>query len=311
MRPKILLTGKSGQIGSELLQLLPSLGEVIAPGREELDLRDSINLRRVVRDVQPQLIVNAAAYTAVDAAEAEEAKAHGVNAIAPGVLAEEAKSLGAAIVHYSTDYVFDGSKKLPYTETDLTNPINVYGKTKLAGEQAIRESGATHLILRTAWVYATRGSNFLLTILRLATQREELRIVDDQSGSPTWSRAIAASTTKILAQLFQQEGATSALSHFGGTYHMTAAGETTWFGFAHAILESAARVSRDLPWLAAATNGKPLMTRRIVPIYTPEYPTLASRPGYSVLSNSRLAQEFGFKLLDWRVQLHRCFSVDF
>lgn len=310
MRPKILLTGKSGQIGSELLQLLPSLGEVIAPAREELDLRDSINLRRVVRDFQPQLIVNAAAYTAVDAAEIEEAKAHSVNAIAPAVLAEEAKSLGAAILHYSTDYVFDGSKKLPYTETDLTNPLNVYGKTKLAGEQAITESGATHLILRTAWVYATRGRNFLLTILRLATEREELRIVNDQFGSPTWSREIAASTTKILAQLFKQDRATSDLPHFGGTYHMTAAGETTWFGFANAILESAARISRDVPWLAAATNGTSLITRRIVPISTNEYPTLASRPGYSVLSNSRLAQEFGFKLPDWRVHLHRCFSVD-
>jgi dTDP-4-dehydrorhamnose reductase len=310
MRPEILLTGKTGQIGSELLQLLPGLGHVIAPGRQDLDFLDSSSLGRFVRDVRPQLIVNAAAYTAVDAAENDEAKAHTINTVAPGVLAEEAKALGAAMVHYSTDYVFDGRKESPYAESDLTNPINVYGKTKLAGEQAIRSSGVPHLILRTAWVYATRGRNFLLTILRLATQKEELRIVNDQLGSPTWSREIAASTTRILAQLLRQDSPMSAFLHFGGTYHMTAAGQTTWFGFANAILEAAARVPGDASWFAAATGGRPLITQRIVPISTAEYPTPASRPSYSVLSNSRLLQEFGFALPDWRIQLHRCLGVE-
>jgi dTDP-4-dehydrorhamnose reductase len=310
MRPKILLTGKSGQIGSELLHLLPGFGEVVAPAHSEFDLLDSTNLRRVVRDVRPQLIVNAAAYTAVDAAETDDAKAHTINGVAPGVLAEEAKALGAAIVHYSTDYVFDGSKKSPYTETDLPNPINVYGKSKLAGEQAIRQSGATHLILRTAWVYATRGRNFLLTILRLATQREELRIVNDQIGSPTWSHEIAAATVNILARFFKQDDLLAPLSNVSGTYHMMAAGETTWYGFTNAILEAAAHVSRDASWFAAATGGKPLVTRRVVPISTAEYPTPASRPAYSVLSNSRLLREFGFELPDWRTQLHRCLGVE-
>ena len=291
------------------MQLLPSLGEVIAPARQDFDLLDSASLRKVVRDVRPQLIVNAAAYTAVDAAEADEAKAHSINAVAPGVLAEEAKALGAAIVHYSTDYVFDGSKKSPYTDTDSPNPINVYGRTKLAGEQAIRDSGVPHLILRTAWVYAATARNFLLTILRLATQTEELRIVNDQFGSPTWSREVAGSTVKILARLFAQESAMEAFSCLGGTYHITAAGETSWFGFANAILEAAARVPPEASWFAAATNGKPLIARHVIPISTAEYPTPARRPSYSVLSNSRMLHQFGFELPDWRVQLHRCLGV--
>ena len=309
MKPKILLTGTNGQLGFELLQLLPSLGEVIAPGRQDLNLLDSHKLRRVVRDIRPQLIVNAAAYTAVDAAETDEANAYAINAVAPAVLAEEAKTVGAAIVHYSTDYVFDGSKTSPYVETDRTNPINIYGKTKLAGERGVRESGAPHLILRTAWVYATRGRNFLMTILRLATEREELRIVDDQFGSPTCSPGIATSTIKILARLFSQTDALPAFSQFGGTYHVTAAGETTWFGFASAILEEAPRVSRDASWFAEATSRKPLISRRIIPILTAEYPTSASRPAYSVLSNSRLHQQFGVVLPDWRAQLQDCLGV--
>lgn len=310
MTLKILLTGMNGQVGSELLSLLLTLGEVIAPDRHELDLLDRDNIRRVVRDVMPQLIVNAAAFTAVDAAETDESSAYAINASAPAVLAEEAKKIGAAIVHYSTDYVFDGSKATPYEESDPTGPINVYGKTKLAGEQAIRISGVSHLILRTAWVYATRGRNFMLTILRLATEREELRIVCDQIGAPTWSREIALGTTKILLDAVERSDTASLFSEISGTYHMTAAGETNWSDFAKAILEEAGGVSKHIPWLAAATRGRPLSTTRVTPITTAEYPTPASRPPYSVLSNSRLMRTFGFELANWRMQLQHCFSTE-
>lgn len=310
MKPTILLTGKNGQVGSELVHLLPGLGEVIAPDRHELDLLDADDIRRAVRDIRPQLIVNAAAYTAVDAAESDEANAYAINANAPAVLAEEAKKIGAAIVHYSTDYIFDGSKTAPYEETDPANPINVYGKTKLAGEQAIRNCDVPHLIFRTAWVYATRGRNFMLTILRLATEREELRIVRDQIGSPTWSREIAATTTKILAQVIGRGSTASAFSRVSGTYHMTAAGQTTWCDFAKNILEEASRTPQGIPWFVAATGGRPLVTRRIIPITTGEYPTPASRPAYAVLSNSLLTRSFGVEMSDWRTQLRLAFTIE-
>ena len=310
MRLKILLTGKGGQIGSELQCLLPGLGDLVAPDRRELDMLDPDSIRRMVRNIRPQLIVNAAAYTAVDAAESDEANAHAVNAIAPAVLAEEAKKLGAAVVHYSTDYVFDGAKATPYDEMDPANPISVYGKTKLAGELAIRSSGVPHLIFRTAWVYATRGRNFLLTILRLATEKEELRIVRDQIGAPTWSVEIAAATTKILAQVIERGSATSAFSEVSGTYHLTAAGETTWYDFARAILGEASSMPQGIPWFAAATGGHPLITRRIIPITTREYPTPASRPAYSVLSNSLLTRTFGVTMEYWRTQLRLGFAAE-
>jgi dTDP-4-dehydrorhamnose reductase len=308
MKSRILLTGKNGQIGSELLRLLPGIGEVVAPDRHELDLADPEKIRTVLRKIRPRLIVNTAAYTKVDAAESDEAGAHAINADAPAVLAEEAKKLGAAIVHYSTDYVFDGRKVTPYEEVDSASPISVYGRTKLAGEQAIRRSGVPHIILRTAWVYATRGRNFLLTILRLATEKEELRIVRDQIGAPTWSLEIAAATTKILAQVMERSSATSAFSEVSGTYHLTAAGETTWYDFARAIVEEASYTSQSIPWFAAATCGRPLATRNIIPITTEEYRTAAARPAYSVLSNSLLMQTFGVQMQDWRTQLQRAFS---
>jgi dTDP-4-dehydrorhamnose reductase len=310
MKPRILLTGKNGQIGSELLRLLRGIGEVVAPDRHELDLVNSENIRKVLQRVRPQLIVNAAAYTKVDAAETDEANAYAINANAPAVLAEEAKKLGAALVHYSTDYVFDGSKAAPYEETDPASPISVYGKTKLAGEQAIRSTGLAHLIFRTAWVYATRGRNFLLTILRLATEKEELRIVRDQIGAPTWSREIAAATTKILVQVIERSGGTSAFSEVSGTYHLTAAGETTWYEFARAIIEEASHTPQSIPWFAAATGGRPLATRRIIPITTQQYATAAARPAYSVLSNSLLKQTFGVQMQDWRTQLRLVFAVE-
>jgi dTDP-4-dehydrorhamnose reductase len=309
MTLRILLTGKNGQVGSELARLVPSVAELAAVGRDELDLARPDEIRRVIGEVRPNVIINAAAYTAVDQAEKEEVVARAVNRDAPAVIAEEAKKIGAFLIQYSTDYVFDGAKRSPYTETDATNPLNAYGRTKLAGEEAIRASSAAHLILRTAWVYATAGRNFLLTILRLAAKREELRIVNDQFGAPTSACAIASATTRLVS------GAGDALGFLrknAGTYHLSAAGETTWYEFACAILEAVRRKGShvpavgsptDLAWLDAATAGHPLITKRIVPIATTDYPTPARRPAYSVLSNRRFAATFGFSLPDWRLQL--------
>jgi dTDP-4-dehydrorhamnose reductase len=307
MKPKILLTGKNGQVGEELERLLPRVGEVVALGRQELNLSNPENIRRTIREIRPNLIVNAAAYTAVDQAEKEETIANEINSDAVAIMAEEAKKIGASLVHYSTDYVFDGLKGNPYMEDDPTGPINVYGTTKLAGEQAIRAAGVPHLIFRTSWVYATRGRNFLLTILRLATQREELRIVRDQIGAPTWSREIADATTKILSQLYGRETSQDSLSTVSGTYHMTAAGVTNWHEFATAILEGASHASKTTPWFAATTGGKPLIARRVIPITTQEFPTPARRPAYSILANARLMKTFGVQLPEWRTQLHRAF----
>jgi dTDP-4-dehydrorhamnose reductase len=308
MRPTILLLGKTGQLGSELNRLLPQLGEVITPERNELDLRDAEKIREVMRNAKPQLLVNAAAYTAVDAAETDEANASAVNAQAPGLLASEAKKIGALVVHFSTDYVFDGAKKAPYLETDQPNPLSAYGRTKLAGEEAIRDSGAAHLIFRTSWVYATHGRNFLLTMLRLASEREELKIVADQVGAPTCAFDLAAAITRILTGIMGISGSAFAGPELTGTYHVTAAGQTTWFEFAKAILEEAGRAPQELPWLASATKARPLIARRVVPISTEEFHSPTLRPAYSVLSNVRLRQTFGIRLSDWRIQLQRCFA---
>jgi dTDP-4-dehydrorhamnose reductase len=306
MTPKILLTGKNGQVGQDLQRFLPRLGEVVALDRQQLDLSRFDEIRRVIRQMRPALIVNAAAYTAVDLAEKERSLAQAINAEAPAIMAEEARRIGAALVHYSTDYVFDGSLNSPYQETDPTNPINVYGKTKLAGEQAIRDSCVHHLIFRTAWLYSTRGKNFLLTVLRLATEREELRIVTDQIGAPTWSREIASATAEVLRNFFDRTGNVSAWAELSGTYHMTAGGETSWFEFAKAILEEAKKQATSPPrWFAEATRGKPLLSRVVTPITTAEYPTPARRPAYSVLSNIHTVRTFGIELADWRTQLHR------
>ena len=237
------------------------------------------------------------------------ADAHAINATAPGVLADEAHKIGAALVHYSTDYVFDGAQRTPYAETDVAAPLNVYGKTKLAGEQAVRASGVPCLIFRTSWVYSTRGRNFLCTILRLATEREELRIVRDQFGAPTSSTEVAEATVKILALLLQKSAPPSALFlPVSGIYHLTAQGEGTWYDFACAILEEAAQFSRAASWFAEATSQRPLITRRVIAISSAEYPTPAPRPAFSVLSNSRLTRTFGIALPDWRSQLRRVFD---
>jgi dTDP-4-dehydrorhamnose reductase len=308
MSPRILLIGKNGQVGSELAGLLPSLCNVVALDRTQLDISKPDEARRAIRDFRPQLIVNTAAYTAVDKAESDEAMAETINADFPALLAEEAKRIGAAVVHYSTDYIFDGLKNTPYDESDPPNPVSVYGKTKLAGEQAIRDSGVPHLIFRTAWVYSTRGRNFLLTILRLASQREELRIVCDQIGAPTWSHEIARATTAVLEQLLKPETDSFSLERVSGTYHMTASDHTTWYGFAQAILEEVSQAPAQLSWLTSATDGRRIVARRIVPITTAEYPTAARRPRYSVLSTVLLGQTFGVQLKGWRVQLHSAFA---
>jgi dTDP-4-dehydrorhamnose reductase len=308
MKPGILLLGRNGQVGTDLTLLLPRLGEVVALNRQQLDLRKPSDIRRTVQELRPQWIVNAAAYTAVDQAESDEATARAINAEAPAVLAEEAAKIGATLIHYSTDYVFDGRKKLPYEETDAPNPINIYGQTKLEGERAICASGAAHLIFRTEWVYSTRGRNFLLTILRLATQRTELRIVADQIGSPTSSREIAAATVEVLSQLMNREDDVPSLAAIRGIYHMTAEGGASWYEFAKSILDEASRSTLDLPWIVTATNGMPLLTRRVIPITTEEYPTPARRPAYSVLSTAHLQKSFGIRVPPWRKQLQSIFT---
>lgn len=308
MKPSILLIGKNGQVGRELQGLLAGVGDVLSTDRQQLDLTKPDDIRQTIRAIGPRIIVNAAAYTAVDRAESDVAAAHAINAEAPGVMAEEAKRLGALLVHYSTDYVFDGTSRVPYTESDAPNPQNVYGTTKLAGERAVQESGAAHLIFRTAWVYAAEGRNFLLTILRLATQREELRIVNDQFGSPTWSREIAIATTSVLSQICSQQRGLDSISEVGGLYHMTAGGETTWYQFARAILEKAMGNAHPV-WCAAATGQRDIVARRVVPIGTEEYPTPARRPAYSVLSNARLVDTFGLSLPDWQTELRSIFGA--
>ena len=308
MKPTILLIGTNGQVGRELNSMLPRIAEVTPLDRQRLDLTQPEEIRRAIRAFHPAFIVNAAAYTAVDKAESEESLARAINAEAPAVMAEEAKKIGASLIHFSTDYVFDGSKISPYVEDDSPNPQNVYGRTKLEGERAIQASGAAHLIFRTAWVYATEGRNFLLTILRLATQREELRIVRDQIGAPTLSSEIAAATTNILAQVRDNERRSFSLADLSGIYHMTAGGETSWYDFATSILEEAAASSAASPWFAAATSSLPLIARRVIPIATKEYPTPARRPAYSVLSNARLNRTFSLQLPDWRKQLHSVFA---
>ncbi len=304
----ILLTGKNGQIGFELQKLLPRLGKLIAVDREDMDLTNPSEIRRTIQGMKPRLIVNAAAYTAVDQAETDQESARALNTDAPAILAEEAKKLGAALVHYSTDYIFDGSKRSPYEEDDPANPLSVYGQTKLAGEDAIRHIGVPHLTFRTQWVYGTRGQNFLLTILRLATQREELRIVSDQVGAPTWCRAIASGTASVLQNLSLDSDLATSMSGVSGTYHITAGGTTTWFDFARAILDQGTRTPADVRWFAAATSDRPLIVQRVLPITTAQYPTPAGRPPYSILSNERLHRTFRVHLPDWQTQLHSAFS---
>jgi len=279
----ILLTGANGQVGWELRRVLAPLGRVVAVDLKQMNLAEPDTIRRVMREVSPSLVVNTAAYTAVDKAEDEPDLALAVNATAPGVLAEEAKRLKAGLVHYSTDYVFDGTKPGAYEEGDAPNPLGVYGRTKLAGEEAIRSSGVPHLILRTSWIYGARGHNFFLTMRRLGAERPELRVVDDQVGAPTWCRALAEVTGEILAIT-----GTAGLAERGGLYHATNAGETSWCGFARRILE---------------LSG---LRTPVTAIQTREYPTPARRPANSRLMNGKLQRAFGLSLPSWEESLVLC-----
>lgn len=280
----ILLTGKDGQVGWELKSLLPFGAPLVALSRSELNLEDTDGLRGIVRRLAPSIIINAAAYTAVDHAESQEHLAMRINGIAPGVLAEEARRSDALLVHYSTDYVFDGEKQEPYIEDDVPNPLNVYGRTKLEGERAIAASGCRHLILRTSWVYAARGRNFLTTMVRLARERSALRIVDDQVGCPTWARDIAHATVNLLGASLER-----------GTYHVCAQGVSSWYGFASAIFGSGAfeRLGIPPPELEAVSSK--------------DYPTLALRPRNSRLNCDRLSR-IGIRLPEWQTSVEKCMS---
>jgi len=281
---KILLTGSGGQVGWELRHALAPLGAVVAFDRADLDLADPDRIVSTLRSVAPDVIVNAAAYTAVDRAETERDAAFAVNARAPGIMAEEAKRLGALLVHYSTDYVFDGTKPTAYVEDDAARPLNVYGESKLAGEAAIRQAGAAHLILRASWVYAARGRNFLLTMRRLLGTRDEVRVVDDQAGAPTSAASLADATAQLLGR------DVTTLRAAAGVYHASAAGRTSWYGFAAEI--------------ARLENAR----ARLVPIASSEYAAAARRPANSVLSNDKLERTFAVRLPDWKRQLEICYA---
>ncbi len=283
--PHILLIGKIGQVGWELRRTLAPLARVTCVDFPEIDLTSGDSIRTWVRDTRPNIVINAAAYTAVDKAESELDKAMSINGVAPGILAEEAKKLGALMVHYSTDYVFDGSKTTPYVEADPPNPLGAYGRTKLAGDEAVRAADGAHLIFRLCWVYGARGQNFMLTMMWLARERETLRVVGDQLGCPTWSRMIAEAT----AQAVKQAVAAQDIGALTGTYHLASSGTTSWHGFADAIIK------------LMPADGKKCV--RVEAITTAEYPTPTKRPAYSVLSCDKLQRAFGLRLPPWEDSL--------
>lgn len=290
-RRKILVTGVDGQVGYELLRSLQGLGEIVAAGRSTMDLSDPDSVRRVMREVSPAIVVNSAAYTAVDKAETETELAERINVEAPRVMAQEAARQGALLIHYSTDYVFDGSKPAAYVEDDETNPQNVYGRTKRDGERAIAATGCNHLIFRTSWVYGMRGRNFLLTMLKLAAERDELRVVADQFGAPTWSRTIAALTAQVIARA-PLEPAGDRWRERSGVYNLTSGGTTSWAGFAESIFEYAQPARRPV----------------VVPIDASAYPTPAKRPANSVLSHDKLLRVFGLQPPSWQQALQLCIA---
>lgn len=285
-RPRILVTGKDGQVGFELERALRPFGNVTAVGRAECDLRSAEAIKAMFAEVDPDIVVNPAAYTAVDKAESDAATAHAVNAAAAGLMAEECARRGAFLVHYSTDYVFDGKKDGRYAEDDASAPQSVYGKSKLAGEEAIRMAGARHVILRTSWVFGVHGNNFLKTILRLARERDSLRIVADQFGAPTSARLIAG-TTAVIVQRFLDSGDFAAY----GTYHLAAGGATSWHGYAQFVAETALSMGMLLKAVPSA----------ILPIGTDDYPLPAPRPANSQLDTTKLQSAFGIDLPHWHV----------
>lgn len=282
-RPAVLVLGGTGQIGYETVRSLAWVGPVVAPTRQDANLERPDVVRELVRRVKPTVVVNAAGYTAVDAAESDVDACNRLNIELPQVLAEESRRLGALLVHFSSDYVFDGTKRAPYVESDEPNPLSAYGKSKLAGEIAVAESAAAYLIFRTSWVYAARGRNFPLTILRLAREREELRVVSDQIGAPTSAPAIASAVSDVLRVVHSSRDVPS------GVHHLSAGGSTTWFDFAQTVLAHDPRPNEQV-------------CRAVVPIPTAEYRTAARRPAYSVLDNTKLAERFGVRLSTWRDQ---------
>ncbi|KHF25887.1 dTDP-4-dehydrorhamnose reductase [Solemya velum gill symbiont] len=291
-KPVILVTGKDGQVGWELQRTLMPLGSVIALGQQQMNLADSDQVRTVIRDINPAVIVNAAAYTAVDKAEDEAELVMQVNATAPVIMAEEASRSGALLVHYSTDYVFNGSKQDAWTETDQPDPINLYGKSKLEADLAITASSSDHLVFRTSWVYASRGQNFLLTMARLIREHNKLNIVDDQVGAPTWARLIAETTAIAVQQSLQQKSRDEFQSEL---LHLASSGETSWFGFASAIRA-----------IISAREGANVQLAELEAINSSEYPVQAARPANSRLDCRRLEQRFGLALPDWKRALELC-----
>ncbi|MEO6816840.1 MAG: dTDP-4-dehydrorhamnose reductase [Edaphobacter sp.] len=298
IRGPILVTGATGQVGGQLVETLAPLGDVIAPGRAALDLANAESIRSVIQTIRPRWIVNPAAYTAVDRAESEPELAYAINAEAVRVLGEEARKIGAAVIHFSTDYVFDGTGSSPYTETNVAAPTSVYGASKLAGERALAQSGASHMIFRTSWVYGAQGKNFLLTILKLVREKEPLRVVADQHGAPTWSRDLAEMTAHVIQHCEDASGQdrkllAEALASLGGIYHAAGSGETTWFEFAREAVQL--QQKRE--------PGKRFA--EIVPIATAEYPTPARRPANSRLDCSKLQERLGWRMMDWRESLQK------
>ncbi len=292
---KCLVIGANGQVGFELQRALAPLGSVVAIDYPELDIADESALASYVRAQAPDVLVNAAAYTAVDKAETDEATAMAVNGLAPGAMAREMAALGGLMVHYSTDYVFDGARVGAWTEEDVPAPLNAYGRTKLAGEQAVAAAGGAHLIFRTAWVYGRRGGNFMLTMLRLMKERDELRVVADQHGTPTWCRTLADVPAAIISRWQGSADARRTLSTASGVYHLTNSGSTTWHAYACAI--------RDLaPELAARRHVQ------VHPIPASAYPLPATRPANSVLDNGKLKRVFGIEAPHWQAALEQCLA---
>ena len=285
---RILIAGQHGQVSQALQHSLKDLGELIVPGRERLDLSQPDSIRALMREIRPDIIINAAAHTAVDQAESEPDLAFAINATSPGVLAEEAAALGIPFIHYSTDYVFDGSKDGAWTESDVPNPLGVYGRSKLAGERAIEKAGGQYLILRTSWVYSLTGRNFLLTMQRLLQEREKLNVVADQIGAPTWAGSIAQSTYELIERWRDGRPGT------WGVYHLTNSGETSWFGFAQAIGQQLTKA------------GKRCAT--LEPIASSAYPTPAVRPLNSRLDCNRLQREWGVSQPDWHDAMLECLA---
>jgi dTDP-4-dehydrorhamnose reductase len=292
---RILVTGRDGQVGWEVQRALQAIGDVVAVGRQQLDFADLDNVRERLDSIRPDVIVNSAAYTAVDKAETEEEVAFLVNARAPELMAGWAARNGAAMIHYSTDYVFSGNLDRPYTESDPTEPLSAYGRSKLAGERAVGLSGCAHAVLRTSWVYATRGRNFLRTMSRLAVERDELRVVNDQVGAPTWARSIAEATAALIARASAAAPTVAAgLRDRGGIFHVTCGGAATWYEFASEIVRR--------------TQGA--RAARIVPISTAEYPTPARRPANSRLSCDKLEQAWQIRLPEWDAALAMCMEAE-